>query len=362
MVLFFKKELLAFLSKPETPAPRCDAVVITTTVQASVEAITTEAGLRGLAPAWQDLWRRTPDTTPFQYPEWQLAWWRQFGTGRPVVATLRDGGLLVGLLPAYVLEEDGRAKLLPIGAGISDSLDALVAPNAPPDTAARLLACLLAEAGPAECCDLIDLPPASALRHAPPPPGWVATLYPGAPCPVLRLPNGDFAASLPPNARRKLRMNRNRAERAGGWSLQLADADTLPDLLAALFGLHEAGWAQRGEPGGVLADVRVKACLTEAAPGLLRAGALRVAALRIGPEVAAACMALRGPDRLLLYLGGFSAGHAACSPGSLLVAALAEQAIAEGVQEIDFLRGNEAYKYAWGASDRHLATRSLRRL
>ncbi len=336
--------------------------MITTTVQAAVKAITTEAGLRGLAPAWQDLWRRTPDTTPFQHPEWQLAWWRQFGTGRPVVATLRDGGLLVGLLPAYVLEEDGRAKLLPIGAGISDSLDALIAPGAPPDTAARLLACLLAEAGSAECCDLIDLPPGSALRHAPPPPGWHAALHPGAPCPVLRLADGDFAASLPPNARRKLRMNRNRAERAGGWSLQLADAATLPDLLAALFCLHEAGWAQRGEPGGVLADLRVKACLAEAAPGLLRAGALRVAALRIGPELAAACMALRGPDRLLLYLGGFSAAHAACSPGSLLVAALAEQAIAEGMRQIDFLRGNEAYKYAWGASDRHLATRSLRRL
>ena len=178
---------------------------------------------------------------------------------------------------------------------------------------------------------------------------------------MLALPEGDFAASLPPNARRKLRMNRNRAERAGGWSLQLADAGTLPDLLAAVFALHEAGWAQRGEPGGVLADLRVKACLAEAAPGLLHAGALRVAILRVGPDLAAACLALRAPGRLMLYLGGFSAAHAACSPGSLLVAALAEQAIAEGVREVDFLRGNEAYKYAWGASDRHLATRSLRR-
>ena len=331
-------------------------------MHAIAEAITTEAGLRALKPSWQDLWRSTRDTTPFQHPEWQLAWWRQFGTGKPVVAILRDDGRLVGLLPAYVLEEDGRAKLLPIGAGISDSLDALVAPGAPPDAAAQLLACLLAQAGPVSSCDLIDLPPGSALRHVPPPPGWHATLHAGAPCPVLRLPDGDFAASLPPNARRKLRMNRNRAERAGGWSLQLADAATLPDLLAVLFGLHEVGWAQRGEPGGVLADVRVKACLTEAAPGLLRAGALLVAALRVGPEIAAACMALREPDRLLLYLGGFSAVHAACSPGSLLVAGLAEQAIAEGVKEIDFLRGNEAYKYAWGASDRHLATLSLRRV
>jgi CelD/BcsL family acetyltransferase involved in cellulose biosynthesis len=42
----------------------------------------------------------------------------------------------------------------------------------------------------------------------------------------------------------------------------------------------------------------------------------------------------------------------------LLIGHAIEQAITEGAEEFDFLRGREAYKNAWGAADR--ATFSLR--
>ncbi len=47
------------------------------------------------------------------------------------------------------------------------------------------------------------------------------------------------------------------------------------------------------------------------------------------------------------------------SPGTILLGAMIEEAAAEGVAELHFLRGAEAYKYAWGATDRHNATRIL---
>ncbi len=308
---------------------------------------------------WHDLWRRTPDATPFQSPAWQLAWWSQFGTQRPVLASLRANGRLVGLLPCYVLPENG-GKLLPVGAGISDTLDVLLAPDAPPDAAERLLAEALHTAGPIMRADLIDLPPASHLRTAPAPAGWRGTLGQGEPCPVLALTGARLREIIPPAAHRKLRMNRNRAARAGGATLHVADARTLERSLETVFALHAARWTERGEPGGVLADSRVGACLRAAAPGLHAAGALLVAELHIGPDVAAACLAfLAGRDRLLLYLGGFAAAYAACSPGSLLLDALARECLAENRREIHFLRGGEAYKYNWGAVGRHNATRSF---
>ena len=323
--------------------------------------ITSEAGLYALAGEWAALWQRLPGTTPFQSPAWLLAWWSQFGTGRPVVGVLRRADRLVGLLPAYVLDEGAGAKLLPIGAGISDTLDALIAPDAPPEAAVQLLAAIL-EASDGVTCDLIDLPPGSPLRTAPAPAGWRSSLHQTAPCPVLLLPEAatGLRQAMPAATHRKLRMNRHRAERAGGCSVQLADAATLPGLLGALFDMHGARWAARGEPGGVLADGRVRAVLQQSAPALLGAGALRLAALSIGGELAAGCWAwTAGPDRLLLYMSGFSAGHASCSPGSLLLGALAEAALQEGRRELHFLRGDEAYKHAWGATDRHNATRHL---
>ena len=38
-----------------------------------------EAEVERLVPEWQALWRRIPDATPFQSPEWLLSWWSCFG-------------------------------------------------------------------------------------------------------------------------------------------------------------------------------------------------------------------------------------------------------------------------------------------
>jgi len=97
--------------------------------------LTSDAALHALRPEWEALWRRAAaETTPFQSPAWLLPWWRAFGTGRPRAAALRgDGGKLLGLLPLYLLEEGSETKLLPVGIGVSDYLDALLDPDAPPD-------------------------------------------------------------------------------------------------------------------------------------------------------------------------------------------------------------------------------------
>src|SRR5215212_11995993 len=93
-----------------------------------IVCIGSEAEMRDLVPAWTALWRRAPGATPFQSPAWLLAWWRHFGTGAPRVLTARAGEGLVGILPLYELREPGVCKLLPIGIGLSDYIDALVDP------------------------------------------------------------------------------------------------------------------------------------------------------------------------------------------------------------------------------------------
>jgi CelD/BcsL family acetyltransferase involved in cellulose biosynthesis len=157
---------------------------------------------------------------------------------------------------------------------------------------------------------------------------------------------------VPPRILRKLRMNRHRAERVGGCSIESATEDTLAGLLDDLFQLHGARWLALGQ-AGVLADPRVRAFHRDAAASLLGIGALRLQVLRIGSRPAAACYALlAGTDRLLLYLSGFDPAFAFQSPGTILLGAMAEQALAEGRRELHFLRGREAYKYAWGGVDR----------
>ena len=72
----------------------------------SIDLIDTDAALEALRPEWDALWTRTPGATPFQSPRWLLPWWHQFGTGMPRVAIAREQGLLVGVLPLYVLPQE----------------------------------------------------------------------------------------------------------------------------------------------------------------------------------------------------------------------------------------------------------------
>lgn len=308
--------------------------------------LTDEADLPALAREWHALWLTTRDATPFQSPHWLLPWWRQFGTGRPFVATLRQDGRLAAVLALYVYQ----GRLLPIGAGLSDMLDVL----APDDAAATaLLGFVLEEAGRhgIGACDLIELAPDARLLRSPV--GWTSQVRSSDPCPVLAL------GSVPARQLRKLRMSRHRAERAGGYRVVQADAATLPALQDRLSVLHQARWTAQGEPG-VFADPAVAAFHGAAGPALLAAGLLRVAAVEMGGTVAAVIAALLSPGTIHFYLSGFDAAFSFQSPGTLLLGAMLEQAAAEGRHEANFLRGREGYKYAWGAVDRPQVMRLLR--
>jgi len=305
-----------------------------------IAVLETDAELEALGPEWQALWRRTPEATPFQSPLWLLPWWRQFGTGMPRVGIERRGGELAGVLPLYVLAEAEGRKLLPIGAGTTDYLDGLGDP-------APLLTAVLerARADGVSCCDLFDTPPGSRLLDLRPPPCWRAEWSPSSRCPVLVFPD------IPPRIRRKLRMSRHRAERGGGWTIEDSGPETVQALLDELIRLHQGRWTAQGETG-VLASDPVLAFHREAAPGLLEAGLLRLQVLRLAGEMAAAILALLAPNRIFFYLSGFDGRYAFVSPGTLLLGAMLEQAMAEGRTEAHFLRGRESYKYAWGAVDR----------
>ena len=310
-----------------------------------ISVLTTEAALASLAPEWDALWHRVPGAAPFASPYWLLPWWRQWGTSHPRVAILRRDGRLSAVLPLYVLDEPEELKLLPMGAGTGDYLDVLAEPGV--DVGALLAAALTASPDVA-ICDLIEIPASGRLLDVKPPPGWCAEWRQDSACPVLMASEG--LANIPAGTRRKLRMVRHRAERAGGYAVETATAETLPVLFDALVALHQARWVAAGKPG-VLADPRVLAFHYAAQPGLLGAGLLRLLVLRLNDKVAASILQLLQPGRVLFYLAGYDASLAYYSPGTLLLGWALEQAAAEG-REAHFLRGAEGYKFAWGAEDR----------
>jgi CelD/BcsL family acetyltransferase involved in cellulose biosynthesis len=324
----------------------------------TIALVTDETGLRDIARDWDSLWLRAPAATPFQSPAWMLAWWNCFGTSRPVVALASQEGRPCGLLACYILGE----KLLPMGAGVTDYQDVLLSARAPAGTTHALLAAVLVEGHRrgARVFDFPDLPPDAALRQAPTPSGWRERTAETDCCPVLTASGqeADLRRVLPAGRLRDLRQARHRAERAGGWTFETADAAEMDGRFLALERLHTARWRDRGQ-AGVLTEERVRAFHRSAASALGRVNAARVNVLYIGGALAACCYTLLSSERLFLYLSGFDPRFAFESPGTILLGTMIQRAIEEGRREIHFLRGDEAYKFAWGGTPRMNAVRSF---
>ena len=81
----------------------------------------------------------------------------------------------------------------------------------------------------------------------------------------------------------------------------------------------------------------------------------------IGDHRVAGCVEFDDGDTVYYYNAGVDPGARELSPGVVMVAELVRRALALGRRRIDFLRGDEGYKYEWGAEDRPIQRLLVRR-
>lgn len=327
----------------------------------ATQTIGTPAGLEALEAEWRDLWRRSPEATPFQCPDWLLAWWRHYHPGALMAVAARRDGRLVGLAPMYLEDGPLGRRLLPVGISLSDYLDVLVDPDCA-EGAGEAIVSHVAGLDGWDLWELEELAPGAAALGFPVPGGCDEHASGQSACPVLALPEGlrDAAEFLTAAKRRKLAMARNRAARRGPLTIDEAEGEDALAALETLFQLHRARWADRGEAG--LIDERVERFQRAALPGLTAAGVVRLYTLRIGRVPAASYYGFLHRGCAYAYLTGFDPDFAFESPSVMLLAHAIERAAAEGAREVHFLRGREPYKYEWGAVDRWNRRRSFRRV
>ena len=251
----------------------------------------------------------------------------------------------------------GDGAWLALGLGLTDQLDILVDPDHAPSVGAALAARLGGNHGLWDRWSAEESPPDSAVLALPDPPGWRSVIAPQSACPVLALPPGELRRALPSRQWRKWQMARHRADRRG-CTITASTPATLAEDLDHLFRLHGARWRSRGEPG-VLDDPAVRRFHDAAAPALLAAGLLRLQVVRLEGAVAAVYYGFARATRAYAYLGGFDPAFGYESPGTLAIGAAIEAAQADGATSFDFLRGQEAYKYGWGAVDRRNQCRTF---
>jgi CelD/BcsL family acetyltransferase involved in cellulose biosynthesis len=82
------------------------------------------------------------------------------------------------------------------------------------------------------------------------------------------------------------------------------------------------------------------------------AGCLQLSFLEIGGQKAAGYLSFDYLNRIWVYNSGLDTRFSEYSPGWVLLAHLLQWANENGKSEFDFMRGDEDYKYRFGATDR----------
>jgi CelD/BcsL family acetyltransferase involved in cellulose biosynthesis len=316
----------------------------------TVSVISNPAAVARIAPEWGSLWERCPLATTFQRPEWIISWMHTFQPLDPLIVEVRRHHRLTGIAPFLIYEDGSRRILGLMGGGVSDYLDILIEDDSRPQVLSAILDCTNRSDLSWDTLNLTDLSAASPLltlsQHS-----FVKCGYHDV-CTELSLPwnTEHIKAVIPAHKYDNLKNARSRLQRSGVASIELARQETLDEFLDALFELHESRWREVGE-SGVLADEKIQAFHRQTARQLLRLGILRFYGIRFEDRLISTLYCFFEREAAYCYLQGFDPAYSSLSVGSLLLGEAISDALREGKKRVDFLRGQEAYKYSWGVKD-----------
>jgi CelD/BcsL family acetyltransferase involved in cellulose biosynthesis len=291
------------------------------------------------AGEWRALAERSRNV--FGTWEWAETWWRHFGEGKELQATVIPS---VAVLPLFV-ESAGPFRLLRfIGRGHSDEVGPICA-SEDRDAAADALREVLS-AGDFHLFLGDGLPD-----------GWAepldARVLDRTSSPVVSLDEAsweEFLAARSSNFRGQVRSAERRLERDRALSFRLADAQSLAADLDTLFRLHRARW--EGSPWFTSAEPFHR----DFAAVALERGWLRLWILELDGRPAAAWLGYRFAGVESYYQAGRDPALQREKVGFVLMAHTVREALADGMSEYRLLRGDEGFKYRFATSDPGLET------
>jgi CelD/BcsL family acetyltransferase involved in cellulose biosynthesis len=305
-----------------------------------------------VAAEWSGLLACCDEQVPFTTPAWQRLWLKHFQGARELrIITVRDGERLLGVVP--LLYQDGRAEF--VGHySICDYLDGVCQPGFEDSVLAAVVAQLQSD-GIREA-DLRglreDSPTLPALLEAAGGAGYVAEKEQEALSPRVALPESwdDYLGLLSKKDRHEMRRKMRRLESAGDVLMRVitaaADAEPLLDDLFRMMRLsnhHKEEFLDR--PGMVEFFRDMTTVMADE-------GVLRLYALTLDGVPVAMVHNLDVGGTLYMYNSGYDPAYSHYAVGLMSKALLIKDAIEAGRRAVDFMRGDESYKYDLGGKNR----------
>jgi CelD/BcsL family acetyltransferase involved in cellulose biosynthesis len=339
-----------------------------------IEIIKTTEQLEELADEWNELLSCcSASHVPFLRHEYMSTWWKTLGGGEWQQAELftligRDeAGTMLGIAPLfYANNQDNLKSLLLLGSiEISDYLDLIVAEERLAEFIESIFNFLDSEQGIQwQALDFNNIPDTSPtltlLKQAAIQRGWNYTQETLQPCPYIPIP-GDwelYLSNIDKKQRHEIRRKMRRAENHElpvRWYI-VEEEDILDQEIEAFLLLM----AQDPEKDKFLTQI-MRSQMRQAIHAAFRAGWLQLAFLEIDGEKAAGYLNFDYNGHIWVYNSGLRFDYRELSPGWVLLGYLLKWANDNQRESFDFMRGDEDYKYKFGAVNRYVVRALVRR-
>jgi len=321
--------------------------------------------------SWNNLLDEAITDVPFLRNEYQRAWWEGRGGDEwqrteLVLISARENDRLIGIAPLFLTEHEGQTALMLVGSiEISDYLDLIVRPVDLPRFVKGLLDHIATEdflqtgSGAASAWGALDWynlpnssPTLTVLRDECARRGWTFLHEVYRPTPYISIPDdfGTYLAGVEKKQRHEIRRKLRRATESGMVRFSIVDGSAdIEAELRAFFDLmvqdpHKAGFLHPA----------MRAQMTSILHRAHEWGYLWLAFLEVDGAKTAASLNFDYKGKLWGYNSGVGSGHKELSPGWVLLANVIQWCCENNRYEFDFMRGDEEYKYRFGAVNRYV--------
>lgn len=330
-----------------------------------------QGGYADLRERWSRLARsQRVSGAPFTAPEFGEVWWRVFGPthcGELELLGLEDGaGELAGMIPLLRCSEDrpdGSAFGFAGDHEISDYLGLSAAHGREPEVVNALFDHL--DGRDAQSADLRGLAPGSPwpelIASQGSERGWRVELSDEAVCPVVDVSGGwdAYLGRLRSRDRREVRRKLRGLRQLRG-AVSFAAFDAPGEIMAQLPVLISMMAESRGDKAAFLTE-QMQTFFGSLTESLAAAGWARLYLMSISGEPAAMVLCFVVGDELLLYNSGYDPRFRDLSAGLASKVLCIRDAVERGLTRVNFLRGDEPYKFELGGEPAIVRRAQLRR-
>jgi CelD/BcsL family acetyltransferase involved in cellulose biosynthesis len=305
---------------------------------------------QSLQAEWLSLWQRSLTQPFFLHPEFQRLWWLHEGRGELLIITVNnDDGGLVGLLPLF---KDSDHLRITGATDLSDYLDILVDPTNQ-DLIYREILLGLSKIGNWKELRLENIsqssPTFTQLPVAARSIGWQLEQAQQNLCPVISLPptQDEYFNLLKPDQQKKFKKLLKSIGEEDDITYRLIDkTEEMETAVTSFITLHKASSSDKAK----FWTPQREAFFVEMATRLSQEGLVKLYFLDVNQDPAAALFIFDYQNQFLAYNSGFNAyRYGYMGVNNALTLHTIQDAIKLGRTRYDFMRGDESYKYQFGA-------------